>query len=182
MNINWAAIQQQVLSAYGIVSDWCFTHQVEADIIVVSAVAGSLGYLWWRKSKMRRRAHRMLWGIRMRRSGDRLAFEKTLIAYGIEDALFEAVYRGDMTQKSADEWRHSFAIRYQMDALIPRKDTKSVKKSIRWRINSGVHRIRAMFPSGSKSVGTASTGKVDISYKPVFEATGLKSSKYASAA
>lgn len=172
--MDWITIQQQASQVYGTVAEWCFTHQIETDIIVVAGVVGSLGFLRWRKSRMRRRMHRILWGVRMRRSRNRLAYEKAMIAGAIEDALFEMEYRGDIHKQSADEWRKSFANYYQMDELLPVKDKASVKKAISWRLKSGVHRLKKIIPGGVPFV------KVDASYHPTIDIA--RKSKYATAA
>lgn len=174
--MDWTKLHQHAVSLYDTVSVWCFDHQMETDLIVGLGVAGSLAYLLKRKTRLRRRAHRILWGVRMRRSRNRLAFEKAMIAAAIEDALFEMEFRGDIHKQSAEEWRKSFANYYQMDELLPVKDKQSVKKSIKWRLNHAVHKVKTIIPGGPIAV------KVDKTYKPVVEPVGMKKSKYATAA
>jgi hypothetical protein len=166
---------------YDTVAAWCYLHPEATDFIVVFGVIGSLLLIQSLRTRRRRRIHRLLWGMKMRRSRNRLAYEKSSIAMALEDHLFEEVYAGNMTQQSADEWRHSFANRYQMDELLPRKDQKTVKRAIRNRINSGIHRVQAIIPGGPPKV------KIDPTYKPVVAVPGemikksTSRSKYATA-
>lgn len=110
----------------------------------------------------------------MQRSRNRLAYEKAELAFAIEDKLFDMVHAGDMTEKSAQEWRNSFANYYQMDELRPTKDQKSVKKSIKRRLVTLVHKWKPMMLGAHP----AKDLKVDHTYKPTFEAEGSSKSKY----
>lgn len=181
--MDFTRLQRETVAAYEYVSSWVYYNPGWTDILIVLGVVGSLFFLLRRKARIRRRAHRMLWGVRMRRSRNRLAYEKSNLANAIEDHLFEEVWHGNMTQKSADEWRHSFANHYQMDELLPRKDRVSEKKN-RWftkkaisgRLRRGIHKIKPLIPGGKPSV------KIDTSYQPVVEEAGMEKSKYANTA
>lgn len=187
--MNWTGLQQLFAETYKTVSEWVYTHPLRTDIVIGLAVLGGIAYLLSRRGNARRRARHIRWGVRMVRSKNREAFEKSLISYGITDAIEEAVYRGDMTPERAKHWYDSFANYYQMDELRPRKDKDSVKKSIRRRINTGIHRIKAIIPGIPPLPWKVITGEekvkgVDSNYKPVHEAPklGTKRSKYATAA
>lgn len=187
--MNWTKLQQHAADLYATVSEWVFNHPLRTDIIIGFVVLGSIAYLLSRRGNVRRRARHIRWGVRMVRSRNREAFEKSLISYGITDAIEEAVYRGDMTPERAKYWYDSFANYYQMDELRPRKDKDSVKKSIRRRINTGIHRIKSIIPGMPPLPWKAVTGEeknkgIDPNYKPVHIAPklGTKRSKYATAA
>lgn len=186
--MNWSGLRQQAADLYTTVSGWVFLHPVRTDIIIAAAVLGGIALVLRRKRNARRRARHIRWGTRMLRSRNREAFEKSLISYGITDAIEEAVYRGDMTPERAKHWYDSFANYYQMDELRPKKDAASVKKSIRRRLNTGIHRIKAIIPgltpfSWKAILGEEKTKGIDQDYKPVHTAPklGTKRSKYASA-
>lgn len=161
---------------YSLVAAWCYDNQTATGIIIGLGVAGSLNFLLNRGPRKRHLLRRLAWGAKMRRSRNRLAFEKASLAFAIEDKLFEMVYAGDMTEQSADEWRKSFANYYQMDELLPFKDVKSIKKSIRYRLNSKIHQVKSIIPGPKPEV------KVDKTYVPVAASSGTKKSKYAKAA
>lgn len=174
-------LRQFVSTGFDAVSSWCALHPEATDFIVVFGVAGSLFLITLLRTRKRRRIHRLLWGAKMRRSRNRLAYERSGIAMAIEDYLFEEVYAGNMTKVSADEWRHAFANRFQMDELLPRKDVKTIKRAIRNRLNKGIHRIKAIIPEGIKPA------KPDLTYQPVEVEAGhmikksTSRSKYATA-
>lgn len=108
----------------------------------------------------------------MQRSKNRDAFEKSIISYGITDAIEEAVFRGDMTPARAKEWYHSFANYYGMTELLPVHNQKTVKRGIKHRLNTGLHRLKSIIPGGKPGVE-----HVDLTYKPVVE-KARKKSKY----
>lgn len=166
-------LQHLLVTAYETTSLWAFENQGLAGMILGGLVFGSLPFLVNRKMRRQRRLHRLLWGARMRRSRNRLAFERSSIAMAIEDKIWEMEYCGDMTEKSGDEWRKSFANYYQMDELLPRKDQGTVKRSIRNRINKGVHQIKSIIPGGVSKV------KVDKTYNPSVEPLSKMKSKFA---
>lgn len=167
-------LQHLVVTAYETTSLWAFENQGLAGMILGGLVFGSLPYLLNRKIRRQRRLHRLLWGARMRRSRNRLAFEKSSIAMAIEDCIWEMVYRGDMTNKSADEWRKSFANYYQMDELLPRRDKETVKKSISRRLLMKVHTAKKI-----KIPGEPPWVRIDPSYKPDIPAVTKMRSKFA---
>lgn len=171
--MDWIRLQETAFTAYNSASNWLLSNPFAAGTIVGVGVLGSLSFLLNRKTRRRRHLHRLLWGARMRRSRNRLPFERSSLAMAIEDCIFDMEYRGDMTKKSADEWRHSFAVRYQMDELLPRKDKETVKRGIRNRLNKGIHRIKAIIPGPLPSV------KVDETYKPTDEVPVKMRSKFA---
>lgn len=154
---------------------WCEAHPLFTGAMLGIALLGSLNYLTSWRMRKKKRLHRLLWGAKMRRSRNRLAFERSSIAMAIEDCLFEMEYAGDTTKKSADEWRHAFANHFQMDELLPRRDQGTVKRSIRNRINKGIHQVKSIIPGGLPAV------KVDSAYVPkvVLESETKMRSKFA---
>lgn len=187
--MDWTSFQQGVVDYYTTVAVWVYAHPVRTDIIVGLVALGSIAYLISRKASVRRKARRIRWGIRMRRSKSREAFEKSLISYGIMDSIEEAVYRGEMTRASADQWYHMFANAHQMDELLPVKDVKSIKRGIRWRLSKGVHLVKNTIPGAMKPwswadiTGLSKPKGIDPNYKPVHIAPkrGTESSKYRAA-
>lgn len=135
MDIN--GINQGVSSVYTAVATWFFENQIAADLIIGGVVLGSLLYLARHTLRMRRLTHRIRWGVGMKKSKNREAYERGLISFGICDAIEEAVHRGDMTRARADQWYESFASDYNMTELLPRKLTLEQKKE---RINQRMQR------------------------------------------
>jgi len=171
-------LQGELHGFYLNIYQWVLAH---LDLVVITLIVGIIVLVLDRKSRARRRAHRILWGKRMGRSKNREAYEKSIISYAITDALEEAWFRGDVTRERADWWYHAFANHFQMDELLPRKkDQKQIKRGIRYRLNAGIHRIKAIIPGPKPGV------KVDKAYKPatteLVPKIGLRRSKYASAA
>lgn len=169
--MNLYGMETVALDAYAATVTWGEANPLLSGMILGVALFGSLSYLLNRKARKRRHLHRLLWGAKMRRSRNRLAFERSSIAMAIEDCLFEMEYAGDTTKQSADDWRHAFANRFQMDELLPRKDQATVKRSIRNRINKGIHKARSIIPGPKPSV------KADKTYAPVLEEVSLSKMK-----
>lgn len=187
--MNW--LRDFFTTHYNTVSAWVYLHPVRTDIIIGAVVLGSLAYLILRRASVRRRARRVRWGIRMSKSKNRETTERAIISYGICDAIEEAVYRQEMTRERANHWYHHFANNDQMVELLPVKNVKTTKRGIRYRLNTGVHRIKAVmpgYPKGFPFTWAAITGQekakgIDPNYKPVHTAPKLtsKRSKYATA-
>lgn len=173
-------LSQLLQVGYTAVSRWVYDNPAWTDIIIVSAVVGSLMLFARKTLRMRRLMHRIRWGIGMKRSKHRESFERGLISFGICDAIEEAVFRGDMTRERADHWYQSFADDYGMTELLPRPLKGEMLKHV---INKRIQmweRFRAIIPGPKPGEGM----KVDQSYKPTFETaekTGLAKSKYAAA-
>jgi hypothetical protein len=176
MNLYWRDNYDNAMSwvgsAYQSVAEWVFIHPVRTDAIIGAAVLGSLAAILSMRARTRRRLRRTLWGIRMKHSKNREAFEKSLISYGICDAIEEAVFRGDMTRASANNWYHSFANYYGMNELLPVHNQKTVKRGIKYRLTTGLHRVKSIIPGPKPGVD-----RVDLTYKPVTEKE-RKRSKY----
>lgn len=167
--MDWIKLQDTLSTAYDTVSAWCTLYPGEAGFIAGVVVLGSLSYLINRKARKRSRLHRLLWGVKMRRSRNRLPFERSSLAAAIEDCLFEMEYAGDITKDRADGWRHSFANYYQMDELLPVKDKASIKRGIKYRLNKGIHQVKSIIPGGLAAV------KADTSYKPIDNGSKMRS-------
>lgn len=153
--------------AYTAVATWCFENQIATDVIILGAVLGSLLYLARGTLRMRRLAHRIRWGVGMKRSKNREAYERGLISFGICDAIEEAVYRGEMTKDRADFWYESFANDYNMTELLPRKWNKKereehLKQSINRRIMLW-EKLKVIIPG----MHPKDDLKVDKTYQPV---------------
>lgn len=185
MNLYWrdvyVSVSEVVSNAYQSVAEWVYVHPIRTDVIIGAVALGSLAAVLMLRARTRRRLRHILWGERMKRSPNREAFEKSLISYGICDAVEEAVYRGDMTRERADHWYHSFANYYQMTELLPVKNQHTVKRGIKLRLNNGIHRIKAIIPGPKPGV------KHDPTYKPVLADAAepkkeKRRSKYAAAA
>lgn len=166
-------LQQQLSELYGTVSEWCFKHQTETDFIVVGGIVGSLIVIQSLRSRMRNRLYRFYRGETMRRLKDRRAYERLMLAFRLEDMLIEMAYCGELSDRSAEELRHSFIINYKLDELKPRKSKFSVMKAIRGRLKKGVHKVKSSIP-GKPEV------KIDPNYKPK-KGSGMENSKWAKA-
>lgn len=173
--MDWIKLQQQVIGLYNAVAEWCFDHQTETDFIAGTLIIGSVLVLRLRQDRMRRRLRRIWWGKTMRRTKNRLAYEKTMIAFNLEEMLIDMAYRGELTDKSAEEWRQSFKNAYNLEELNPRKNQHSIKKSIRGRMKRGVFPFNKHAPPNT---GGPPAVKVDLTYKPVAE-TKMEKSKWA---
>lgn len=156
-------LQQQAWSIYDTVSVWCYENQTATDVIAATLIIGSVLVLKARQDRMRRRLRRIWWGKTMRRTKNRLAYEKTMIAMNLEEMLIEMAFRGELTDKSANEWRQSFKNQYNLEELNPRKSKYSVMKSIKNRIKKGVHKVKPKIPEGQPHA------KADPNYKPVID-------------
>lgn len=160
-------IVEGVSYAYTAVAGWCFDNQVATDLIIGGAVLGSLLYLARHTLRMRRLAHRIRWGVGMKKSKNREAFERGLISFGICDAIEEAVARGDITRDRADHWYESFAADYGMTELLPRKRTKAeAEEALKDKINRRImmwEKLKVIIPG----VHPKDTLKVDKTYQPV---------------
>lgn len=159
-------VSESVLSFYEAFASWCFTHQTEVNVLVGGVVLGSLLFLARRTLRMRRLTHRIRWGVGMKRSKNREAFERGLISFGIVDAIEEAIFRGDMTRDRADQWYTSFANDYNMTDLLPRPRTKEeaqegLKKAINMRIPIW-ERLKVVIPG----LHPKDELKVDKTYQP----------------
>jgi hypothetical protein len=171
--MDWIRLQQLGVQTYATVSEWCYTHQIATDIVAGTLVVGSVLALHLRRERVRRRLRRIWWGKTMRRTKNRLAYEKTMIAFRLEEMLIDMAYLGELTDKSAEEWRQSFKNHYNLDELQPRKSQFSVKKAIRGRLKRGVHLIKPHIPGGKNEV------KHDPAYKPKAAKVGMEKSKWA---
>lgn len=174
-------VSEAVVSAYYAFAEWCFTHQTEVNVIIGGVVLGSLWYLARHTLRMRRLTHRIRWGVGMKKSKNRDAFERGLISFGICDAIEEAVYRGDMTRARADQWYSSFATDYNMTELLPRYRTKAEKEEgLKRAINMRIQiwdKLKVIIPGATPGV------KVDATYQPnvVVPAPVKKKSRYSKA-
>lgn len=179
-----AKIVEGLVTAYTAVAGWCFENQVATDLIIGGAVLGSLLYLARNTIRMRRLTHRIRWGVGMKKSKNREAFERGLISFGITDAIEEAVFRGDMTRPRADQWYEAFASDYNMTELLPRKRTKAeVQEALKEKINRRImlwEKLKVIIPGAHPKDDL----KVDKTYKPVvipIESKGKVRSRYSKA-
>ncbi len=173
--MDYLRLQQLLQEAYGTVSEWCYSHQLETDVIAGTVVVGSLIWLKLRQDRMRRRLRRIWWGKTMRRTRNRLAYEKTMMAFRLEEMLIDMAYCGELTDKSAEEWRQSFKNRYNLEELSPRKSKYSIMKAIKNRLKRGVHtKTKPNIPG--KPVVTS-----DPTYHPK-KTSGMEKSKWSTAA
>lgn len=177
-NTNIAA---GLVTAYTTVALWCFENQIATDLIILGFVLGSLMFLARRTLRMRRLAHRVRWGVGMKKSKNREAFERGLISFGICDAIEEAVARGDMTRERANQWYVAFANDYNMTELLPRPKNKAEKEeSLKNAINKRIQiweKLKIIIPGAAPGV------KVDPAYQPVVAVgpnKGKVRSKYSS--
>lgn len=175
--MDWRGLPPLAAEYYGVTATWAYNNPSYFDLIVVSVVVGSLVLFARRTMRMRRLMHRIRWGVGMKKSKNREAYERGLISFGIQDAIMEAVWRGDMTEERGEGWCKSFAEDYGMTELLPKKITKEqLKKNINKRIQLW-ERLKVYLPKG------AAYAKPDPNYKPVIDpvvrTNGLNGSKYA---
>lgn len=170
--MNYYQLTAMVTEAYQAVADWFYSHQQATDILVGAVIIGSLLALFLMSERRRRRLHRIWWGVTMSRTKNRLDFEKMMLAFRIEEALFEMECVGEISEKSANEWRHALANQYGMTGLLPRKSKYTIKKGIKLRLKRGVHKAKPKIPEGAPPL------PVDTSYLPpkvVNNEVGIKS-------
>lgn len=167
--MNYDEVPNKLAELYGLLSVWCFNHQLETDLIIVSAVIGSCIVALKRGRRNRRRLHRFLWGTLMghkyRDRYQKMRFEDALL-----DAAMEMVHRGDMNYEEEDRWYRYFAEKMEMDGFKPQKDTK---RSISRRLKSKLGLKPVNWPGDKPGVTP------DKSYDPTAPIPdGLVSSKY----
>lgn len=160
--MDWSRISETIVSAYTAFATWCFENQTATDLIIGGVVLGSLLYLARHTLRMRRLTHRIRWGVGMKRSKNRDAFERGLISFAICDGIEEARWRGDMSDERCDHWYTSFATDYNMTELLPKKvKGEQLKQVINRRIQLW-EKIKVVIPG----LHPKDELKIDQTYQP----------------
>lgn len=161
---------------YNEFASWAYDNRVLLDVIVVLTVLGSLILLSNRRARLRRKFHRLVWGVRMK--------SKDIIEYHIrrfEDALtneaMTMVEEGVMTEGQEADWYTFFHQAYKFNGFRkPPKGMTQIKNGIAVRLKLGF--LGYGMPK-KKSNGTVAQVVVDKSYKPQGSgASTLAKSKY----
>jgi len=171
--MRWNEAIAKAEDVFGSVASWVDLNPVETDLIIVGVVAGSLLWCTNRARRMRRKAHRLMWGALMQRR-DRAKYHAMKIEDAILDACMEMVVAGDMTPEEEKNKLSQMAKSFNLTGLLPGKDQASVKRGINYRLLLGWWKKKPKIP-GAPEVS------VDPNYKPEFAVArkGLATSKYA---
>lgn len=167
--MQWSYVPERLAELYQKLAVWCFDHQTETDLIVLTAVIGTCVLVIRRQRRTRRRLHRFLWGTLMKRQ-DREKYQKMHFEDALVDAAMEMYHSGGMTETEEKKWMIFFSERLEMFGLKPQKN---VKKGIQARLKKKF---------GLKPIDLPKDGKVqkiDKSYDPHKpDPEGLINSRY----
>lgn len=167
--MTWADASQQLAELYQTVSVWCFNHQLVVDIVIPVTVIGICISLLKEKRRARRRAHRYLWGMLMKRQ-DREKYQNMRFEDALSDAAMEMHFEGMMNDQEEQRAMLMFAERLGLQGLKPKKN---VKQGIKTRLKKKFGLKPIAIPGGKPAV------KVDKTYDPHKpDPEGLIGSKY----
>lgn len=131
--MHWNEVPGKVAELYQSAASWVYDHPVEADLIIIGAVAFCIYKFYNRQYRRRHRKFRIIRGCWMSRE-ERERLQK--MRY--EDALVEASWRmieaGEMSVDEEKRWYRKFAEAYDMAGLWPSKTVQSIIKGCRTRI------------------------------------------------
>src|SRR6266852_5871781 len=132
--MNWNDIPTRLAELYDSVAIWCFSHQVESDVIIVFAVLGTCVYVLRRDRRDRRRFNRFVWGMFMSKREDLKKLQRMCFEDAIVDAAMEMVHLGYMSEVQEEQWYKFFADNCKMLGLRPTKTKASLIRAIRNRL------------------------------------------------
>lgn len=171
--MRWSEAAVKGSELYHTVASWVYDHPVEADLLIVGAVAFALIKVLRKGHTKRRRILTLERGCWMSRD-QRQKLQMMRFEDAITDASLDMLMSGEMSPQDEKFWNHFFADNYKFIGLLPAPLSKES------RIRGAITRIK-FYKRHRPNYGGGPPGvPVDPNYTPASTPTGgLSTSRYA---